>query len=219
MRLQSLLLAIAFLACSSGGARHASDAGNDGEGADVADSSSGSGGSSGSSGSSGGGSGSSSGLPIVDASEPPCNVTLQGAVTGVFPCTTTLEYFTSANRSTFAVAVADPRPLQLIQVTMQHSGHPMSGTWSNTDTGASGGVTVEGPQGDAGFPTWQSLAGSSSAQDGGGSPATYDMQLMVGVGKPTPTGDSFGSTGTLTATLPAVMQSGATGTVTVHVAF
>jgi hypothetical protein len=140
-------------------------------------------------------------------------------VTGAFPCTTTLEYFTSSNRSVFSIAVADPRPLQLIQITLQHSGHPMTGTWSNTDTGASGGVTVEGSEGDAGFPVWQAVAGSSGAQDGGGPPAQYDLQLMVGLGKPTPTGESFGSTGTLAASLQAVTQSGATGTVTLHVAF
>ncbi len=218
-------MSIAFLACSSGSAGNASDAGNDGEGADAADGSSGSGGGSGSGGSSGGsggGSGSSSGLPITDASEPPCTVTLKGEATGVFPCTAMLEYFTSSNRSTFTIAVADPRPLQLIQVTIQHSGHPMSGTWSDTDTGASGGVTVEGAEGDAGFPTWQSSAGGGAGDgggDGGGTPGQYDLQLMVGVGKPTPTGESFGSTGTLDATLPAVTQTGATGTVTVHVAF
>jgi hypothetical protein len=220
MRLQALLLCIAFLACSSGSAGHASDAGGDVEGADGADGSSGSGGGSGSGGSSGGsGSGSSSGIPLTDASEPPCNLTVQGAVTGAFPCTASLQYFTSANRSTFAIAVGDPRPLQLVSVTIQHVGHPMSGTWASTDTGASGGATVEGVESDAGFPTWQVSAASSGGQDGGGAQGKYDLQLTVGVGKPTPTGESFGSTGTLSATLPAVTQSGATGTVTLHVAF
>lgn len=209
MRLQASLLSIAFLACSSASAGHAADAGADAESADGAGSSSGSGGS-GSGGSSGGsgGSGSSSGMPLTDASEPPCNLTLQGAVNGAFPCTAKLEYFTSSNRSTFSIAVADPRPLQLVSVALQHAGRPMSGTWSNADAGATGGATVEA-SGDAAFPTWQTS----------GTQGSYSLDLMVGTGKPTPTGEFFGCTGTLSATLPAVASSGAAGSVTLHVDF
>ncbi len=210
MRLHALLLSIALLACSSGSAGHATDAGMDAEGLDGTGSSSGASGSS-SGGSSGGsgGSGSSSGAPLTDASAPPCNLTLQGAVNGAFPCTAKLEYFTSSNRSTFSIAVGDPRPLQLVSVTLQHAGHPVSGTWSNTgDAGATGGATVEAA-GDAAFPTWQSS----------GTQGTYSLDLMVGTGKPVPTGEIFGCTGTLSATLPAVASSGATGSVTLHVDF
>ena len=218
MRLQALLLSIAFLACSSGGGSHASDAGTDVEGTDSADDgSSGSSGGSGPSGSSSGsgGSGSGSGSMLPDASMPPCNLTLQGALSAAFPCTTTLEYFTSSNRTTFTISVADPRPLQLISITLQRPGHTMSGTWSNTDPGASGGVNVEGSPDDAGFPVWQATSGPAD----GGSQSQYDLQLMVGSGKPVPTGETFGSTGTMTATLVPEPSTGAAGNVTMHVSF
>lgn len=216
MRLQALLVAIGFLACSSGSAGHASDAGSDVEGIDAT----GSGGSSGSSGSGGsgddsGGSGSSSGVPLSDSSAPPCNLTLQGALSASFPCTTTLEYFTSSNRTAFTISVTDPRPLQLISITLQRSGHAMPGTWTNTDPAVGGGITVEGPSGDAGFPVWQATGGSQDA----GSQSQFDLQLMVGVGKPSPTGETFGSTGTLTATLDPEATTGAMGSVSMHVSF
>ncbi|HEX8789568.1 MAG TPA: hypothetical protein VF765_01355 [Polyangiaceae bacterium] len=217
MRLQALLLSIAFIACSSSsGGSHASDAGADVEGADGADGSSGSSGGSGSGGDdSGGGSGSSGGSMLPDSSMPPCNLTLQGALSEAFPCTVTLEYFTSSNRTAFTISVADPRPLQLISITLQRTGRTMSGTWTNTDPMASGSVIVQGPADDAGFPEWQATSGS---QDGG-SQSQYDLQLMVGVGKPNPTGETFGSTGTFTATLVPQVSTGATGNLMLHVSF
>jgi hypothetical protein len=135
----------------------------------------------------------------------------------------------ATDRSAFSIAVADPRPLQFISITLQNPGHPMSGTWSSTDPGASGGAEVQATPTDAGTPTWQYFAGSTTpqdaaapdgaAQDGGGTEGSYTLDIMVGQGMPVPGGEMFGSTGTFTATLPAEPQSGATGTVTVKINF
>ncbi len=91
----------------------------------------------------------------------------------------------------------------------------MSGTWTNTDPAVGGGVTVEGPAGDAGFPTWQATNGSQDS----GSQSQYDLQLTVGIGKPDPTGETFGSTGTFTATLVPEPSTGATGNLSMNVSF
>jgi hypothetical protein len=236
MRLGLSLIAIAaLLACSSSSNHASSDAGIDAQSDTGPDSASSSSGGSGSS-SGSGGSGSSSGLPITDGSgQPPCTITLQGAVNLSFSCTTTTEYFTASNRSFFAIMVADSRPLQLLSISLQNAGRPMSSTWSSSDPGASGGVEVQEAPVDGGpAPTWQVTAGETTPpdasatdasspeagpQDGGTTEGSYTLVLEVGIGMPTPTGESFGSTGTFTATLPAVMQSGAMGTVTVHVDF
>jgi hypothetical protein len=232
MRLGPSLFAIALLAaCGSSSNHSSSDAGTDVEseaGPDTGSSSSG--GSGNSSGSGGSGTGSSSGLPMDGSGQPPCTITLQGAVNIAFSCTTTTEYVSAANRSLFSISVADSRPLQLLSITLQEPGHTMSGTWSSTDPGATGGAEVQQGSMDGGpSPTWQVTAGGTTPsdasapeagpQDGGSSEGSYTLDLMVGLGMPTPTGESFGSTGTFAATLPAVTQSGATGTVTIHANF
>jgi hypothetical protein len=233
MRLGMSLFAIALLlACSSSSNHASSDAGSDSANEGGPDTGSGSGSGSesdGASGSGGSGSGSSSGPPTDASGQPPCTLTLQGAVSFAGACTTTTEYFTAANRTTFSIAVADQRPLQQISITVQRPGHPMSGTWSSTDPGATGGALVQAESADAGSPTWQCTAGpatsedagatDSGAQDGGSAGGSYTLNLMLGRGMPMPTGESFGSTGTFAATLPAVTQSGAMGTVTMHVDF
>lgn len=234
MRFPASLFSVALIAACGSSSNHASsDAGIDGESDASPDTgSSSSGGSGSSSGSSGsGGSGSSGGgLPMDGSGEAPCTITLTGAVNLSFPCTTTTEYFTAANRTVFTLDVADSRPLQLLTIVLQNAGHAMSGTWSSTDSGASGGVEVQEGSMDGGpSPTWQVTAGASTPpdasapeagpQDGGMTEGSYTLDLMVGLGMPTTTGESFGSTGTFAATLPAVTQSGATGTVTIHANF
>jgi hypothetical protein len=234
MRLGLSLFAIAVLAACGSSSNHASsDAGSDAEsdaGLDTGSSSSG-GGSSGSSGSGGSGTGSSGGsLPMDGSGQDACRVTLTGAVNVSFPCTTTTEYFTASNRSVFTIDVADSRPLQVLSIVIESAGQTMSGTWSSTDPGASGGAEVQEGSTDGGSsPIWQVTAGGTTStdasapeagpQDGGTTEGSYTLDITVSRAMPNPTGESFGATGTFAATLPAVTQSGATGTVTIHANF
>ena len=233
MRLGASLFAIALLlACSSSSNHATNDAGSDAEndsGPDTGSSSSGGSGSSGSSGSGGSGVGSSSGTVLSDAAMNPCMISLKGAISFAFPCTTKTVYFTAANRGAFTISVADPRPLQLISITLQHQGPLMSGMWSSTDPAVSGGAMVQEVPTDGGMtPTWQVTAGApadAGTPDDSGSPdaaateGSYTLDLMVGQGMVMPGGETFGASGTFTATLPAVTQSGATGVVTIHANF
>jgi len=171
------------------------------------DSGGGSGGSSG-----GSGSGSSSGVFVPDGGPAPCNLSVSGAVSGVFTCSVSVTYATAANRGDVTISVADPRPLQQITLSLQKPGLPVTGSWANTDTGASGGITVEG-ESDASVPTWACTVGGTSP-DG-----TYTMQLQVGAGMPDMGGEVFGANGTIDAMLPAVTSSGAMGTVSLHATF
>jgi hypothetical protein len=174
------------------------------------DSGSGSGGSSSGGGS---GSGSSSGVFVPDGGPPPCNLSVSGAVSGAFPCSVSVTYSTAGNRGDVTISVADPRPLQLITLSLQQPGVPMTGNWANTDTGASGGITVEGESDATVVPTWACTVGGTAPQ------GTYTMQLHVGAAMPEMGGEVFGASGTLDAVLPGVTSTGATGTVSLHADF
>src|SRR5215472_458059 len=136
-------------------------------------------------GSGGGGGNGAGGGSLPDSSEPPCSLAVSGAATAARPCTTSLEYFTAGQRSAFTISVADPRPLQLISISLGRPGYPTTGTWASTDPGAAGGATVETVPTEAGTATWQCVA------DGTGDAGTgsYSVAITVGQGKPTSTGE------------------------------
>jgi hypothetical protein len=179
------------------------DAGGDGGSSSGSESDSGSG---------SGGSGSGSGGEIMDSSQPPCTLDLTGALSGSFACVVSVTYSKLSMRGDVTISVANPGALQEVAVSVQQPGVPATGVWANTDPGASGGMTVQGKPA-AMVPTWQCSVGGAAPQ------GTYSMNLRVGIGKVTPSGEEFGATGTLDANLPALAQTGATGTVKMHVAF
>ncbi len=231
----ALVASAAFYACGSG-SDAGSPPGDAGTDLGKADNYNGGGGGgynpfdAGGAGGSGGG-----GNPLPDGSDPPCTLSVSGAATLSFPCLTTTDYFTAVKRTTFIINVADPRPLQSLSISLGHEGFPSTGTWTSTDPGASGGVSVEQSSTEAGAPTWQCVASPASPEDGGaeggteggttdagadsGNGSCYTLNLTIGQGIPTSTGESFGSTGTFDALLDAVPQTGATGTIKIHVDF
>jgi hypothetical protein len=81
---------------------------------------------------------------------------------------------------------------------------PQSGTWSNSDTGSKATLGVMQSSGQA----WDCAVGSSQDQ------GTYTMSLTPGTGTSAGSGYIYQmATGMITATLPAVSGSGASGVV------
>ena len=163
------------------------------------------------SGDDGGSSSGSDGAPLDDASMPPCNLSVSGPVNGTFACVVTLNYSTAGKRSSLSIQVPMPKAFQEVVVSAAQPGLPMTGTWSSSDTGATGGVTVIAPASGMMDPTWQCSAGGANG--------SYTIDIKVEGGMPTPGGEAFGVTGTLDATMPAKTSTGATGTLTMHATF
>jgi hypothetical protein len=189
-----------------------------------------------------GGGGAGGGIVEPDGAGVPCNVSVSGPTLSVgLTCTTTTEYFSAVKRTTFNVSVEDPRPLQLVSITIQEPGFPKTGTWTSTDPGASGSASIQEVPSQTGTPTWQCVASGAAPEDGGapeggdegglpeggsseggapdGGGACYTLDITVGQGIVTSTGESFGSTGTFTSTLSPQPGTGASGNVTLRVTF
>ncbi len=166
---------------------------------------------SGSGGGSGGGSGSSSG-DIMDSGEPPCLMALSGAINANVTCEVTLTYTTVTQRADLTISVPQPMPLQAVSVEISQPGEPVTGTWTGTDTGAMASISATDSIQSVNE-TWQCEA------SGGNSQGEFTLDLTVGKGRVTSTGQSYGATGTLTATLLPQNPTDATGDVKMQVSF
>ncbi len=198
---------------SSSGSTSSSSGGNGSSGTGGSSGGSGSGGSSGSA--SGGGSGSSSSSGGgSDGGLPACVVELSGAAKGAFPCTASLLYDSRTTLSSLSVTVLDPRPLQSVQVLISSPGMPVAGMSTNQDPNLTASLGVVGASTSTSIsPAWSASSGNGS------STGTFALTLNPGKGLPSTTGVLYGATGSLSATLPAVASSGATGDVTLSATF
>jgi hypothetical protein len=168
-----------------------------------------SGGSSG--GGSGGGSGSGSG-GVMDSGEAPCVLGVSGAINASMTCEVTLTYTTLTKRADLTISVPQPMPLQAVSIEIGQPGEPMTGTWTGADTGATASISA--------VDSINSMNESWACQvSGGTSVGEYTLDLTVGKGQITSSGESFGANGTLTATLLPQSGTDAMGDVKVQVSF
>jgi len=142
-----------------------------------------------------------------------CSVTLSGSQTGTYNCAPVAAFKASTSDSAgfgFQVSASGSQPT--ITALILWLGTPASGHHTNSDAGAYGGVTA----GTAAGAYWYAAAGNIGLPAQG----TYDLNL-TSVTNPvqTDSGTSYTVHGSLSASLPALTTSGASGTVTVSATF
>ena len=140
-----------------------------------------------------------------------CSMTLSGAVTGTFDCRPATTVWSSSNNTGgFGFSVTTPA----INVAIGWSGQPSGGAhYKITDSGASGGVTVQQGSG-ASTQVWAASAATGSNPAHG----SYDLAFSsVSNAVTTSQGNAYSAEGTLSATL--VPLTGQSGNVTVSVTF
>ena len=143
-----------------------------------------------------------------------CSVTLSGAQTGTYDCHSAFAIWDATkNQGGFTFSVSAGGTTPQITVAIEFTGEPHSGTISNTDTGASGGLTVYLSSGGSGT-YWAALTDTSNSQ------GSYSLKFSgVSTTYSTTSGKTYNTDGTLDATMPAVSGTSATGTVTLHATF
>jgi len=148
---------------------------------------------------------------LAPGESPTCSVTLSGALTGTYDCKPATTVWSSANNTGgfgFSVSAAG------INVAIGWTGEPAGGThYKNSDTGATGGVTVQTGSG-ASTQVW-----AATAPNGGtGAQGSYDL-FFSGVSNAISTaqGKAYTTDGSLSATL--IPLTGQSGSVTVSVTF
>jgi hypothetical protein len=156
--------------------------------------------------------GSSSTSPGTPGESPTCSVTITGGPTaGTYDCKPATTAWSSANNAGgfgFNVSASG------IAVAIGWTGEPAGGAhYKNTDTGATGGVTLTTGSG-ASTQVW-----AATAPNGGtGAQGTYDLYFSGVSGSfSTAQGKAYTTDGTLAATL--IPLTGQSGNVTVSVTF
>jgi len=145
-----------------------------------------------------------------------CSITLSGALTGTFDCLAQPTGGYDATKNETAITVAAGNAGQAtnaspnVDIGLGYAGTLHTGVFHQSDSGAKGGVAVTGT----------ANASWLAAQDNGTPMGTWTLNLT---GATTIAGNSTGAAdyvhGTVDATLPAVANSGASGTVTLHASF
>jgi hypothetical protein len=142
-----------------------------------------------------------------------CSVTLSGAISGgpydCQPATTAWSLADNYGGFSFAVAASGTRPA--VSVAIEWIGEPVVGGYTNGDAGALANLTVTASNNQS----WVASVTGTAAPSG-----SYGLlfssivdNLNVAGGK------GYSAEGTLTASLPAVTATGATGTVTINATF
>jgi hypothetical protein len=142
----------------------------------------------------------------------PCSITLSGAVTGTFACNAVSGgYQTSNSQGAVAASVGGATA---ITIGIAFPGDLHTGTFKDTDAGVQSALSVQTGTGSNNF--WAAAAGTGGAKTGSYTLTITDTGLRV----PGQGGAAYPAVhGTLTATLPAVAGSGATGTVSLSATF
>jgi hypothetical protein len=137
---------------------------------------------------------------------------VSGAINASMTCEVTLTYTTLTKRADLTISVPQPMPLQAVSIEIGQPGEPMTGTWTGADTGATASISA--------VDSINSMNESWACQvSGGTSVGEYTLDLTVGKGQITSSGESFGANGTLTATLLPQSATDAMGDVKVQVSF
>jgi hypothetical protein len=136
-----------------------------------------------------------------------CTVTLTGAQTGTYDCRPSFTAWDSAtNLAGFAFDMKQSGTAPHVQVAIRFPNQPHVGDYLNTDAGAQGALSV-------------TAASASWAAVSGGQGSYHLIFTSVAESLSDSTGKVYVGAGTVDATLPAMSGTGATGTVSLHVAF
>ena len=140
-----------------------------------------------------------------------CTVNLSGAVSGTYDCrpaTTSWSSTTDDAGFSFGVPASGTRPA--IGLTIVWLGEPADTTYHNTDAGAQADISVT-----SGTQSWVATVGEGPPAAG-----TFSLTFTsVVTNSITPAGKLYATEGTVTATLPAVTSSGASGVVILSATF
>jgi hypothetical protein len=139
-----------------------------------------------------------------------CTITLTGASTGSPACTPIGTFWTSDDNMTafgFVPDLSDPGAL----VTISFTGQPSTKTYRETDPGTVAAISIS-----SGASQWAMQTASDGTPASGGFTLTITSANTI-----TSAADArtYQLHGTLTATLPAVAGTAATGTVTLKATF
>jgi hypothetical protein len=137
-----------------------------------------------------------------------CTISASGAVTATESCLATTVYASGSNLGGPTLTVTSPMNGITLEATLTRPGMVTSGAWSSSDSGAAGSVSAS-----MGQLTWLADVGTSMPQ------GSYSMNLTVESSSSVSTGEVYIATGSITATLPAITQTGASGTVDVTASF
>jgi hypothetical protein len=148
----------------------------------------------------------------MDSGEPACLMALTGGVNANVTCEVMLTYTTLTKRADLTISVPQPMPLQDVTVQISQPGEPMTGTWTGSDSGATASISALDSINSMNE-SWECQVGGSTSQ------GSYDLDLTVGKGQITSSGELFGTTGKLSATLAPQTATGASGTVMMQVTF
>ena len=141
-----------------------------------------------------------------------CTIVLTGAQTGSYDCASVLAIFASpSNLSAVHFSTSGSSPV--VNVALQLPGELTTKTYRSTDTGAIGSVVVDLNNTSA----WTAVADPSSQTPLVGS---YALTISsVSTLSSDASGKVFRVHGSVTATLPSLASTAATGTVTVNATF
>jgi hypothetical protein len=141
-----------------------------------------------------------------------CTVTLSGVFPGTWDCRPALIGWASASNTTgfgFDLAATATQPAVILSISF--AGEPAVRTYASSDSAAQGVAEVLVTPG----LEWLASAGGLNAPQG-----SYALTLTsVSDTVATAHGKAYLVAGTVTATLPAVTASGATGTITLSATF
>jgi hypothetical protein len=141
----------------------------------------------------------------------PCTLTASGAVSASQSCgTSQYRAAFSASKGSFGLILTSPpgTVAPLINVAVEFPGEAHTGHFSSSDPGAAGGATIT-----QNIAAWIASTGSTTQ-------GVFFLNLSS-VAAPISTNDgkAYEVHGNFTATLPAIMSSGANGTVTLIATF
>jgi hypothetical protein len=153
------------------------------------------------------------GAPRDLATASKCSVTLSGPVSGTYSCTTTILYTAGSDLGLLNLQ-ASTSALSQFSLIAQHPGVPASGTWVSSDTGSKATMIVQ-QNSSGGVPaTWTCSIGNGSDQGNYTVHLAIDKCSVITGNDKTCTGS-----GQLSATLPALAATGASGDLTVTATF
>ena len=144
----------------------------------------------------------------------PCSIRLRGAIAATLACTASVTWNESKNLGAVSLTVAQPAPLQIVNVTLARPGPPAVGSWKGSDRRADGAVVVA--KHGSPLPSWL----ASSAGDGIPAQGAYTLYVSTLTSSAdTSYGRSYVAHGTLDATLAPQPKTGANGEVRVRASF
>jgi hypothetical protein len=140
-----------------------------------------------------------------------CTVNLSGAISGTYDCrpaTTSWSGTTDDAGFSFGVRASGTEPV--IGLAIVWLGEPADTTYHNTDAGAQADISVT-----SGNQTWLATVGEGPPAAG-----TYSLTFSsVVINSSAASGKLYATDGTVTATLPAVTATGASGVVILSATF